>query len=139
MFSFVMDAMSSIEEPERRASRGLGLLFAIFCRTTNLAEYAIAPILGAYICDTGGLPPKVELPAGSDLAEILDFRRFVVAYRRDYLQSGLTTDEARRMIGCTVQHVRRLARTGRIEARVSATGAWICNSSSVANYRGRFQ
>lgn len=52
-------------------------------------------------------------------------------------QSTVTAEEAAEILKCTPQHVRRLARAGRIAGRRAPHGNWRCSTASVFAYRSR--
>jgi hypothetical protein len=57
--------------------------------------------------------------------------------RRMKIEGGGTVSvaDASAIIGCTPQHIRRLARRGHIQGRRTPDGSWRCNAASVVNYR----
>lgn len=93
----------------------------------NVAVASIG-VAAAALCITPALA-VTDLPDG--------FFRDLVTHRLVYEQTALTTHEAARVLGCTTRHVRRLARTGRINGRVGPAGAWSCAGPSVISYRER--
>jgi excisionase family DNA binding protein len=52
-------------------------------------------------------------------------------------QMTVTVEEAAAILGCTPQHIRRLARAGRITGRRTPHGSWRCSVASVTAYRSR--